>query len=251
MYDYIRKDFWLEAADHTALRTRFPDIESLKVAEIKEALASAEGGQEVFGRTEDEVLRKIVNYAVTDRVAQKAHAQDRPKLWKGLVSDLNLHVTHVVHMVEDLVPFGVPFKHAYVLIRFSNGNIDRCDLMPKKGTAHAELRSFLPGIEAEGNVRYNHWINDGRASKSYILDIYTFRMQTPSRLAVEMLRHKLQDTEFKTFNQENNNFQDFVHEVVHFLCHVEEKANKRYNGHSLKFFERHTRLCCRCRQKHS
>merc|ERR1712107_657055 len=128
---------------------------------------------------------------------------------------------------------------------------DRCDLMPRRGTAHSELRSFLPGIEVEGNVRYNHWINDSRASNSYILDLYAFGMCHPSLLAVEMLRTRLQDTEFKTFNLEDNNCQDFVHEVVQLLCHAADEDNKKYNDRFLTFIERHPRLCCKCRRKHS
>lgn len=247
----IVRNLVAESARHTALRSHFPKLEDLKADNLKATLADAKFDREVFGARDDEVLGEFLNYGIRDRQSQRANTIPRQKSWKGLTKDLAVHVTHVLHMVQDLGPFGMPVKHAYVLIRFSDGRIDRCDLMPKKTDYNSQLRGFLPGIEVEGKVRYNHWINDERAGTGYALDLYTFVIHHPSLLSVELMRQRLQNVEYKSFNIENNNCQDFVHTVIQCLAKAKEEDNRFFNDRWMHSMESRGLFCCKCRRKRS
>lgn len=241
-----------ESARHLSLKDQCANLEELKIKRLKAKLADAKGKDTVFGEKEDELLREVVNYGIHSRTEQNeqktAVKQASGTKWNRLKKESSrIHVTHVLHMVEDLVPFGLSVKHAYILIRFSDGTIYRCDLMPKQKAAHSELRSFIPGVEVEGKVRYNLWINDDRAGESYVIDLYTFVTHFPSLLKVELLRQKLQEKEYSTFNLEAHNCQDFTHDVILLLAKTEEKDNVRFNTPILNCLQKYHCICCKCR----
>jgi len=220
-----------DAARHISLLKHDFKFKDLKVGNLISLLSSAEErNEQVISQSVDATLKAILNYGAHDKSAAEAKSPVKGHSWRSLSKSFSIHVTEILSMVEDLAPFGLPAKHAYMLIRFSDGHIDRCDLMPKKGTGHLEIRGFLPGIDVPGKVRYNPWINDQRAKSSHVMDIYMLRKGQPSLLSVELLKQHLQEHEYKEFNLESHNCQDFVHDVVAKLAKVKEEDNVRFNS---------------------
>jgi hypothetical protein len=225
-----------EDAHHISLGTHFAKFEDLRVSSLISKLASADADHPVISSKTDGILKQILNYTGAE-IKPPDGSMAKPKAWARLTEKVSVHVAQILLMVEDLAPFGFPAKHAYLLIVFSDGHIDRCDLMPKKETAHAELRGFLPGVDVPGKVRYNPWRNDQRAKKAHVMDLYIFIKAQPSQFAVERMKQHLQDHEYKTFNLESNNCQDFAHSVIACLAKVKEKDNVEFNQSSLEVLE--------------
>jgi len=225
-----------EEAHHISLSNHFASFEDLKVSSLLSKLASTDADHPVVSTKTDGILKEILNYTGNETKPPDDSVGKRNP-WARLTEKAKVHVTHILLMVEDLAPFGFPAKHAYILIAFSDGHIDRCDLMPKKQALHAELRGFLPGIDVPGKVRYNPWKNDKRVTNAHVVDLYVFIKAQPSQRRVEMMRQHLQEHEYKMFNLESNNCQDFAHTVIAFLAKVEDDDNVVFNKVSMKRLE--------------